>query len=153
MLSSRTLRVEPRGKGRTRHARRTHKARSACGTHCRCRALSSARQGPNYCLAKRIQHWRAIVARDEGHIVASNVAPSTATLSVVSNASFAVAYAGMHNFKPFEVMYAKSCGFCAAMLSRCGPSAAGSCVCRRVAVHIGRTCAMRCLGTKTRRPP
>ena len=26
-------------------------------------------QGPNYALAKRMQHWRAIVARDAGCIV------------------------------------------------------------------------------------
>eukprot|EP00298_Acanthocystis_sp_HF-20_P012849 c20091_g1_i1.p1 GENE.c20091_g1_i1~~c20091_g1_i1.p1 ORF type:complete len:755 (+),score=355.57 c20091_g1_i1:24-2267(+) len=61
-------------------------------------------QGPNYILAKRIQHWRAIVAREiNKSIVSSNVAPSTATLSVVSNRSFAWAYNGMHNFKPMEV--------------------------------------------------
>merc|ERR1711959_565426 len=39
-------------------------------------------QGPNYILAKRLQHWRAIVSRDKGCIVSSNIAPSTRTLSV-----------------------------------------------------------------------
>ena len=62
-------------------------------------------QGPNYALAKRLQHWRAVIARSEGHIVSSNVAPSTATKSVVHNAQFAAAYGGFHLFKPLEVMY------------------------------------------------
>lgn len=62
-------------------------------------------QGPNYALAKRIQHWRAMIARSEGHVVSSNIAPSTATASVVSNKLFAMAYGGMHHFKPMEVMY------------------------------------------------
>lgn len=64
-----------------------------------------ANQGPNYALAKRIQHWRAVIAHSKGHVVSSNVAPSTATKSVVSNASFAAAYGGMHLFKAMEVMY------------------------------------------------
>ncbi|WP_416976023.1 hypothetical protein, partial [Streptomyces sp. 4F14] len=42
-------------------------------------------QGPNYALAKRLQQWRALVARADGHRVAFNVAPSTTTASVVSN--------------------------------------------------------------------
>jgi len=62
-------------------------------------------QGPNYILAKRLQHWRAVVARADGHTASSNVAPSAATASVTSNASFAAAYNGMHMFKPMEVMY------------------------------------------------
>jgi len=62
-------------------------------------------QGPNYILAKRLQHWRAMVARADGHTVSSNVAPSTATASVTSNAAFAAAYGGMHIFRPLEVVY------------------------------------------------
>ena len=62
-------------------------------------------QGPNYGLAKRLQHWRAVLQFNKGHIVSSNVAPSTATKSVVHNAQFAAAYGGMHHFKPMEVMY------------------------------------------------
>jgi hypothetical protein len=62
-------------------------------------------QGPNYALAKRLQHWRAIVARDEGSTVSTNIAPSTATLSVVHNKQFAAAYGGMHLFKPMAIMY------------------------------------------------
>ena len=62
------------------------------------------RQGPNYILAKRIQHWRAMVSREvEGCSVSSNVAPSTATASVVSNKLFAIAYGGWPWFKPLEV--------------------------------------------------
>lgn len=62
-------------------------------------------QGPNYCLAKRIQHWRCVLAHNEGQVVSSNIAPSTATKSVVSNASFAAAYGGLHLFKSMEVFY------------------------------------------------
>lgn len=62
-------------------------------------------QGPNYALAKRIQHWRAILTSGQlNGMVSSNIAPSTATLSVVNNASFAMAYKGMATFKPMEVM-------------------------------------------------
>lgn len=46
--------------------------------------LYSHFQGPNYALAKRMQHWRAIVAFSKGVNVSSNIAPSTATLSVLS---------------------------------------------------------------------
>lgn len=60
-------------------------------------------QGPNYALAKRMQHWRAIVARSEGCVVSSNIAPSTATASVVHNRQFAWAYDGMPFFKPLEI--------------------------------------------------
>lgn len=60
-------------------------------------------QGPNYALAKRMQHWRSIVARDEGCKVSTNIAPSTATASVVHNRQFAWAYDGMPYFKPLEI--------------------------------------------------
>lgn len=45
------------------------------------------------------------VARTSGYGVSTNIAPSTATRSVVSNVQFAAAYGGMHHFKPMEVMY------------------------------------------------
>ena len=61
-------------------------------------------QGPNYALAKRMQHWRAVIARSKGCIVSSNIAPSTSTVSVVHNRQFAWAYEGMPYFKPFEIM-------------------------------------------------
>mmetsp|Transcript_25792 Transcript_25792/g.32913 ORF Transcript_25792/g.32913 Transcript_25792/m.32913 type:complete len:529 (-) Transcript_25792:33-1619(-) len=60
-------------------------------------------QGPNYALAKRMQHWRSIVAREQGCVVSTNVAPSTATASVVHNKQFAWAYDGMPYFRPLEI--------------------------------------------------
>merc|ERR1712228_794167 len=60
-------------------------------------------QGPNYALAKRMQHWRAITARAKGCIVSSNIAPSTSTVSVVSNRQFAWAHEGMPYFVPFKI--------------------------------------------------
>lgn len=60
-------------------------------------------QGPNYILAKRLQHWRAMLARRNGSVVSSNIAPATATASVTSNFLFKLAYQGMGNFKPLEV--------------------------------------------------
>eukprot|EP01063_Lacrimia_lanifica_P029345 TRINITY_DN445_c1_g1_i1.p1 TRINITY_DN445_c1_g1~~TRINITY_DN445_c1_g1_i1.p1 ORF type:complete len:725 (+),score=348.11 TRINITY_DN445_c1_g1_i1:57-2231(+) len=62
-------------------------------------------QGPNYILAKRLQHWRSILSRRDGCVVSTNIAPSTATKSVVSNKMFALAYEGMHHYKPVEVFY------------------------------------------------
>ena len=55
-------------------------------------------QGPNYLLAKRIQRWRAAVARDEGATVSFHIAPPTRTRSVVKNRALAAAYAGAHRF-------------------------------------------------------
>jgi len=57
-----------------------------------------AQQGPNYALAKRLQRWRAAVARDGGSTVSLNVAPPTRTKSVVKNRALAAAYAGAHRF-------------------------------------------------------
>jgi hypothetical protein len=55
-------------------------------------------QGPNYVLAKRLQRWRATVAREAGAAVSMNVAPPTRTRSVVKNQMLAAAYAGAHRF-------------------------------------------------------
>ncbi|GAA2128575.1 hypothetical protein GCM10009843_29180 [Nocardioides bigeumensis] len=55
-------------------------------------------QGPNYALAKRVQRWRATVARHEGRQVSFHVAPSTRTRSVVKNRALAAAFAGAHRF-------------------------------------------------------
>jgi len=55
-------------------------------------------QGPNYALAKRLQRWRATVARDAGSIVSLNVAPPTRTRSVLTNRALAAAYASAHHF-------------------------------------------------------
>jgi hypothetical protein len=57
-----------------------------------------AQQGPNYALAKRLQRWRAAVARADGTPTSLNVAPSTRTRSVVKNRVLAAAYAGAHRF-------------------------------------------------------
>ncbi len=57
-----------------------------------------AQQGPNYALAKRLQRWRATVARAAGTTVSMNVAPPTRTRSVVKNRALAAAYAGAHRF-------------------------------------------------------
>jgi hypothetical protein len=54
-------------------------------------------QGPNYALAKRIQRWRATVARRE-QVVSFAVAPPTRTRSVTGNRLLAAAYAGAHLF-------------------------------------------------------
>ena len=61
-------------------------------------------QGPNYILSKRLQAWRAMKARAAGQLVSINVAPSTATASVVSNKSFAAAFEGMGSFGPMEIL-------------------------------------------------
>lgn len=63
-------------------------------------------QGPNYALAKRMQHWRSIVARSQGHYVSTNIAPSTATVSVLKNRTFAWAYDGLPIVCPqIEIFY------------------------------------------------
>lgn len=63
----------------------------------------SVAQGPNYILAKRMQHWRAVIARSKGCIVSSNIAPATSTQSVTQNRTFAWAYEGMPYFEPYEI--------------------------------------------------
>jgi len=60
-------------------------------------------QGPNYALAKRLQHWRAIIAYSKGVPVSTNIAPSTATISVVRATTFKWAYGGIPYFKPYEI--------------------------------------------------
>jgi hypothetical protein len=55
-------------------------------------------QGPNYALAKRLQRWRALVARSTGTPVSLNLAPATRTQSVVKNRALAAAYAGAGRF-------------------------------------------------------
>ena len=57
-----------------------------------------SQQGPNYALAKRVQRWRATVARNGGATVSMNVAPPTRTRSVTKNRVLAAAYAGAHRF-------------------------------------------------------
>ena len=55
-------------------------------------------QGPNYALAKRLQRWRATVAREAGTTVSLNVAPPTRTRSVLKNRALAAAYVGAPRF-------------------------------------------------------
>lgn len=51
-------------------------------------------QGPNYALAKRLQQWRAIIARAGGQRVSINVAPATMTQSVIKNPALRAGYNG-----------------------------------------------------------
>ena len=55
-------------------------------------------QGPNYALAKALQRWRAVVARQGGIVSSANVAPSTRTASVTKNRMLAAAYRGAGSF-------------------------------------------------------
>jgi hypothetical protein len=57
-----------------------------------------AQQGPNYALAKRVQRWRATLARRDGATVSINIAPPTRTRSVLTNRALAAAYAGAPRF-------------------------------------------------------
>lgn len=55
-------------------------------------------QGPNYALAKRIQQWRATLARHNGQRVSINIAPSTTTHSVIKNPLLKAAFNGASLF-------------------------------------------------------
>lgn len=55
-------------------------------------------QGPNYALAKRLQQWRATLARAQGQVVSINIAPSTTTHSVVKNPLLKAAFDGAKLF-------------------------------------------------------
>ncbi|AYA02629.1 hypothetical protein BEN74_07020 [Acinetobacter sp. WCHAc010034] len=55
-------------------------------------------QGPNYALAKRIQQWRATLARHQGQRVSINIAPSTTTHSVTKNPLLKAAFNGASLF-------------------------------------------------------
>jgi hypothetical protein len=57
-----------------------------------------AQQGPNYTLAKRLQQWRALVARRTGIRVSIHVAPPALTRSVTKNRVLAAAYRAAHRF-------------------------------------------------------
>jgi len=61
-------------------------------------------QGPNYFLAKRLQHWRAMIAKYQNQtLVSSNVAPASNTPSVVKNKLLKAAFAAAHHFTPVEI--------------------------------------------------
>lgn len=55
-------------------------------------------QGPNYALAKRLQQWRATLARSQGQHVSINIAPSTTTRSVTKNPLLKAAFQGAKLF-------------------------------------------------------
>lgn len=55
-------------------------------------------QGPNYALAKSLQRWRAVVAREDGIVSSANVAPASNTMSVTKNKMLAAAYRGAPAF-------------------------------------------------------
>lgn len=55
-------------------------------------------QGPNYALAKRLQQWYAMLARQNGQKVSINIAPSTTTQSVIKNPLLKAAFAGADLF-------------------------------------------------------
>lgn len=55
-------------------------------------------QGPNYALAKRLQQWRATLARQQGQVVSINIAPSTTTHSVTKNPLLKAAFQGAKLF-------------------------------------------------------
>ncbi|HEX2056838.1 MAG TPA: hypothetical protein VHI71_00575 [Actinomycetota bacterium] len=75
-------------------------------------------QGPNYALAKMLQRWRAIVAREEGTLSSANVAPATRTRSVVKNKVLAAAYRGAGPFRVEVFEPATSRALMAALLVR-----------------------------------
>ena len=82
---------------RGRFFRPNHPPGSGCADYGICDSLV-LQQGPNYALAKRLQQWRALVARADGVRVSINVAPSTTTHSVVKNPALRAAFAGAHRF-------------------------------------------------------
>ncbi|MEF3273001.1 MAG: hypothetical protein K6356_01155 [Chloroflexus sp.] len=56
-------------------------------------------QGPNYAMAKRIQQWRALIARASGQRVSINVAPPTMTQSVIKHPALRAGYNGAGLFQ------------------------------------------------------
>mgnify|MGYP006146772113 CR=1 FL=1 len=47
----------------------------------------SVQQGPNYALAKLLQRWRALVARDDGSVVSLTCGPPAKTDSVMASST------------------------------------------------------------------
>lgn len=100
-------------------------------------------QGPNYALAKRLQHFRAVVAHTSGHPVSTNVAPSTATVSVVHNKMFARSVHATHppqrHATRWHIMHDELCGLRAgACALKLIPSSV-ACLSRRHRRHHPRT--------------
>mmetsp|Transcript_30151 Transcript_30151/g.70344 ORF Transcript_30151/g.70344 Transcript_30151/m.70344 type:complete len:495 (-) Transcript_30151:31-1515(-) len=59
-------------------------------------------QGPNYALAKTLQNWRCIVAREAKTLVSANMAPPTRTESVTHNPTMKAVLDGMGYIVPNE---------------------------------------------------
>jgi hypothetical protein len=90
--------------------------RPAYGEHDRVADALISQQGPNYALAKRVQRWRGLLARERGQLVSFNVAPASWTRSVTKNRVLAAAYAGAHRHG-VEIFPAQTtCVLMAAML-------------------------------------
>jgi hypothetical protein len=73
-------------------------------------------QGPNYALAKRLQHWRALVAREQGTRVSIHVAPPALTGSVLKNKLIAAAYRAAYRFGALAFEPATAAALMAALL-------------------------------------
>lgn len=106
----------------------------------------SVAQGPNYGLAKRMQHWRACIAFEEGHTVSSMVAPSTATISVIHNRTFAWAYGGMPYFK-YEIFKQETTNAVMAALLMCARARTHACA--RAHERLWHGCPVNGQGTRS----
>jgi hypothetical protein len=73
-------------------------------------------QGPNYLLAKRIQLWRALVARSTGTRVSFRIAPPALTKSVTKNRLIAAVYRSAHRFGAYAFEPATAAALMAALL-------------------------------------
>lgn len=65
-------------------------------------------QGPNYCLAKSLQVWRAALLRHSGHVVSANYAPPARTVSVMHSKAAATALRGASWFAPLSAFDAET---------------------------------------------
>ena len=90
------LRLASRSKGYVQHYRTT--VTDDDGRELGIADSLVTQQGPNYALAKRLQRWRAAVAREAGVVTSANVAPATRTTSVTKNPVLAAAYRGAGRF-------------------------------------------------------
>ncbi len=73
-------------------------------------------QGPNYLLAKRLQLWRALVARATGTRVSFRIAPPALTKSVTKNRLIAAVYRSAHHFGAHGFEPATAAALMAALL-------------------------------------
>lgn len=60
----------------------------------------SVNQGPNYAVAKIMQRWRALVARDQGSLVSMTAGPAAKTDSVMHSPTMKVIMLNMEVVKP-----------------------------------------------------